>query len=110
VYKGLYKLNSVDQVGANTTFSSSDIGLNKRASNLSVASPDVVLVSSLSDYKNPSMDTVYARFGHASASKMKHIPFCKHFLPKIFFCDICVISKMHRLPFNISTITLLQPF
>ena len=79
--KGLYKLNSVDQVGTDTT---SETGLNKRASSLSATLPYAVFVTSSSDCKDPSIDTMHARLDHTFVSKMKNILLGKHLLPRPF--------------------------
>jgi len=52
----------------------------------------------------PSFVTLHARLGHTSLSKMQHLPCCPNNVPSAFTCDICVLAKMHRLPFNRSTI------
>ena len=46
---------------------------------------------------------LHARLGHTSVSKMQHILVCKHFLPKSFFCDTCMMAQFTRLPFNKSS-------
>jgi len=56
----------------------------------------------------PSLAIIHARLGHTLASKMQHIPGCNN-VPSVFPCDVCVLAKMHRLPFNKSSFLSTQP-
>ncbi|XP_074283966.1 uncharacterized protein LOC141608519 [Silene latifolia] len=49
--------------------------------------------------KVPDLDTLHARLGHTSLSKMQHIDsiHCKHL--KQYQCETCLQAKIHRLPF-----------
>ena len=56
-----------------------------------------------------SLAIFHARLGHTSASKMQHIPSCNN-VPSSFSCEICVMPKMHKLPFNKSNVHSSNPF
>jgi len=56
----------------------------------------------------PTLATLHTRLGHTSASKLQHIPLCNN-VPSVFPCDVCVLAKMHRLPFNKSLIHSAHP-
>jgi len=58
----------------------------------------------------PSFYIIHAQIGHTSLSKMQHISCCQNNVPPIFVCHICVMAKMHRLPFNRSKIQSTHPF
>ena len=68
-------------------------------------------VSSAIDKNTIDVHLWHRRFGHASATALKHISF----LPKVLFPDltkssICPLSKQHRLPFSPSTMHSISPF
>ena len=58
----------------------------------------------------PSFDVIHARLGHTSLLKIQHILWCKGCLPSNFSYEVYVMSKMHRFPFNKSTIHTTSPF
>lgn len=58
----------------------------------------------------PSFEIVHARLGHTSLPKIQHITWCKGHVPSTFSCEVCVMAKMHSLPFNKSTIHTTSPF
>ena len=62
------------------------------------------VTSNSSHYEKQPLDILHARFGHASVSKMKHIPLCKQLISNSFFCETCVLAKFTRFPFNNSSI------
>jgi len=55
-------------------------------------------------------DTLHARLGHTSLSKIKHIAECKSHISDPFFCEICVLATPYKLPFNKSSISTHSPF
>ncbi|KAL9245201.1 hypothetical protein vseg_018879 [Gypsophila vaccaria] len=58
---------------------------------------------------NP-LHTLHARLGHSSLEKLRHVmPFTNHEI-KDFFCETCVMSKHHILPFPRSFSHALHPF
>jgi len=59
---------------------------------------------------NLSLETLHARLGHTSLSKMRHILACKNVLTNKFFCETCILAKAHRLPFGRSSISTKIPF
>ncbi|GJW99363.1 retrovirus-related pol polyprotein from transposon TNT 1-94 [Tanacetum coccineum] len=44
----------------------------------------------------------HARLGHSSVSKLVHIPVCSTMDLTNFSCECCILSKIHRLPFQLS--------
>ena len=52
----------------------------------------------------------HARLGHCSISKLKHIKDYRHYCPNSLYCDTCILSKFHRLPFPRSESTASNPF
>ncbi|KAL2892600.1 Retrovirus-related Pol polyprotein from transposon TNT 1-94 [Bienertia sinuspersici] len=48
--------------------------------------------------KAVSIDTIHARLGHGSLSKLKHLSFCQCENVDEFYCDTCSLAKHHRLP------------
>ncbi|XP_056694807.1 uncharacterized protein [Spinacia oleracea] len=51
-----------------------------------------------------SLDIIHARLGHASLSKLQHLPFYSTINKTVdFHCEACVLAKHHKLPFTIST-------
>ncbi|GJZ88141.1 retrovirus-related pol polyprotein from transposon TNT 1-94 [Tanacetum coccineum] len=44
----------------------------------------------------------HARLGHTSVSKLIHIPVCNSMDLSKFSCECCMLSKSHRLPFQLS--------
>ena len=108
---GLYQIKSVDQARHNSNATKpSENGQNKRNTRLIVRNPDDVFTSTSADCKWQNFALVHARLGHTSLSKMQHISLCQHPLPNTIACDICLSTKMHRLPFNKSNITTTFPF
>jgi len=104
---GLYKLDL--SAKAKTKCNMSDIPQSK---------PIVVYSSKFMDVPNfffsstnnaacnsSSIDILHARLGQTSSSKMKHIAECNSHISDNFFCEICVLAKSHKLPFNNSSIT-----
>lgn len=51
-----------------------------------------------------SLQTIHARLGHISMTKLQHLPFlsqkqdCNN-----FHCEACVMAKHHKLPYPVST-------
>lgn len=45
---------------------------------------------------------MHARMGHVSLSKMRHIEVCNCKGVHEYNCNICLISKFHKLPFKVS--------
>ncbi|GKA03611.1 retrovirus-related pol polyprotein from transposon TNT 1-94, partial [Tanacetum coccineum] len=45
----------------------------------------------------------HSRLGYTSVSKLVHIPECKKSDASQFYCESCLLSKHHRIPFPIST-------
>jgi len=83
---GLYKLNK-DFAGKDAKSKSMD--------NKSLHGP--LLCNSAS--KHADMELRHARLGHCSLSKLKYVPGCTG-SPDSIFCDTCMMSKFHRLPFQ----------
>jgi len=118
VDNGLYQFE-IDQVArTNSILQNSPKPVQNKgnsSSNLSTAIPSSNFISTSSECKTPSLDTLHARLGHTSVFKMQHIPLCKQSWCKqsvigSFPCDICVYAKMHRFSFNKSIITTSSPF
>jgi len=111
VDNGLYQLTSVNHDG-NLSSTKHLLRTRQNKDNISIAAviPDAVFASTSFDCKQPNFDIVNARLGHTSTSKMQHVYLCKHSLPTTFTCDVCIMAKMHRLPFTKSTITTSSPF
>jgi len=102
---GLYKLS---HAAINSSSTNKD-----HVSLTHLADPSSSFVSislSPSNCTMPSFDIIHARLGHTSLSKMQHISCCQNNVPPTFTCDICVMAKMHRLPFNRSNIQSAHPF
>ena len=113
VDNGLYQFKSNDQAEALSGLHfSSKSGQSKDGSSQAVACPNSNsnFSSTSVNCKNPSLDIIHARLGHTSFSKMQHIPSCIQHLSDTFTCDVCVQAKMHRLPFNKSSIHTSFPF
>ena len=110
---GLYQFE-IDQVArTNSILQNSPKPVQNKgnsSSNLSTAIPSSNFISTSSECKTPSLDTLRARLGHTSVFKMQHIPLCKQSVIGPFPCDICVYAKMHRFPFNKIIISTTSPF
>ena len=57
-----------------------------------------------------SFNTLHARLGHTSMSKMQHIALCKSHQPIDFFCETCIFAKSQRLHFHTNTVSSTSPF
>lgn len=50
-----------------------------------------------------TLSMTHYRLGHVSLSKMQHLAICHCTGLNEYNCNVCLCSKQHRLPFNIST-------
>lgn len=60
------------------------------------------LVSNSGCNKEDKIDLLHARLGHVSLSKLKHLPNVGSSQLSNFSCDICILAKHHKLPFQYS--------
>ena len=99
---GLYKLDplAIGKTQATSCFNTA----------VSHSVPHSVVANKIAACKSSFLDVLHARLGHTSLSKMKHIADCKSHVSERFFCEICILAKSHRLPFNKSSITTNSPF
>lgn len=64
---------------------------------------DKIMPSSQTNCTKFNFDILHARLGHASLSKLKHIESCDCSGMHKYDCDVCIIAKHHKFPFNKST-------
>src|SRR5688572_3646670 len=56
------------------------------------------------------INILHSRLGHSSLSTLQRIPDCKDHDISVLSCEVYVMSKMHRFPFNKSSIKTTTPF